>query len=56
MSNKLSYIFICTLLLFVVQSVSIAQTDTVKVKDSTAVQTPTTTTGVTGVTIPAGTN
>ena len=55
MSNKLSYIFICTLLLFVVQSVSIAQTDTVKVKDSTAVQTPTTTTGVTGVTIPAGT-
>jgi len=37
-----------------VQIVSIAQTDTVKVKDSTAVQTPTTT-GVSGVTIPAGT-
>jgi len=55
MSNKLSVLFICTLLLFVVQSISIAQTDTVKVKDSTAVQTPTSTTAVSGVTIPAGT-
>jgi len=55
MSNKLSFLFICTLLLFVVQSIPFAQTDTIKVKDSTAVQTPTTTTGVSGVTIPAGT-
>lgn len=55
MSYKKSFVLICTLLLFVVQSISIAQTDTVKVKDSTAVQTPTNTTPVTGVTIPAGT-
>ena len=55
MSNKLSVIFICTLVLFVVQSITIAQTDSVQTKDSTAVQTPTTTTGVSGVTIPAGT-
>lgn len=55
MSNKLSVIVICTFLLFVVQLISIAQTDTVKVKDSTAVQTPATTTIVSGVTIPAGT-
>lgn len=55
MSNKLSVLFICTILLFVVQSISIAQTDSVQTKDSTAVQTPTTTTAVSGVTIPAGT-
>ena len=55
MFNKLSVIFICTLLLFVVQSISIAQADSVQTKDSTAVQTPTTTTEVSGVTIPAGT-
>jgi hypothetical protein len=55
MSNKLSILFICTILLFVVQSISIAQTDSVIIKDSTAVQTPTSTTGVSGVTIPAGT-
>lgn len=55
MSNKLSILFICTILLFVVQSISIAQTDTVKVKDSTAVQTPASTTTVSGLTIPTGT-
>ena len=55
MSNKLSVIFICTFFLFVVQSISIAQTDSIKTIDSTAVQTPTSTTGVRGVTIPAGT-
>ena len=55
MSNKLSILFICTILLFVVQSISIAQTDTVKVKDSTAVQTPVSTTTVSGLTIPTGT-
>jgi hypothetical protein len=54
MSNILSVLFIYTILLFVVQSISIAQTDSVQTKDSTAVQTPTTTTAVSGVTIPAG--
>lgn len=55
MSNKLSVIFICILFLFFVQSISIAQTDPVQTKDSTAVQTPTSTSTVNGVTIPAGT-
>jgi hypothetical protein len=55
MSNKLSVLFICTLLLFVVQSISVAQTDTVKVKDTTAMQTQTSKATVSGITIPAGT-
>lgn len=55
MSNKISVIFICTFLLLIVQSISIAQVDSVKTIDSTAVQTPVSTTGVSGITIPAGT-
>jgi hypothetical protein len=55
MSNKLSVIFICTLFLFVLQSISFAQTDSIKTKDSTAVQTQTSKATVSGITIPAGT-
>lgn len=55
MFNKLSVLVICTIIVFVVQSTSVAQTDSVKVKDSTAVQTPTSNGAATGVTIPEGT-
>lgn len=55
MSNKLSVILICTIFLFVAQSISFAQVDSLKVVDSTALQTPTSASTVSGVTIPAGT-
>ena len=55
MLNKLIVTFFCTLFLFVVQSISIAKTDSVKTKDSTTVQTQTSTATVSGITIPAST-
>lgn len=55
MSNKISVIFICTLFFFVVQTISIAQVDSVKKINTTAVQTADSTTVVSGITIPAGT-
>jgi len=55
MSNKIILTLICFLALLTVQSVSIAQTDSIKVKDSTSVHTATSTAPVSGITIPEGT-
>lgn len=55
MLNKLSVILICAFFLFITQSTSTAQTDSVKAKGSTTVQTPASSTTVSGITIPAGT-
>jgi hypothetical protein len=55
MSNKSFFISILFVVVFLISSSLIAQTDTIKIKDSTAVQTTTTNAPVSGVTIPEGT-
>lgn len=55
MSNKSILILIFFVVVFLISSSIVAQTDTTKIKDSTAVETTTTTAPVSGVTIPEGT-
>ena len=55
MSKRIYLTIVCLLVVSSVQSFLIAQTDQTKATDSTAVQTPTSTTPVSGITIPEGT-
>lgn len=55
MSNKSIFISIFFVVVFLISSSIVAQTDTTKIKDSTAVQTATTNAPISGVTIPEGT-
>jgi len=55
MSKRIYLTIVCLLVVSSVQSFLIAQTDQTKATDSTAVQTPTSTTPVSGIIIPEGT-
>ena len=55
MVNKITFSFLCLSVVFSLHSLSVAQTDSTGVKDTTAVQTSTDKVPVSGITIPEGT-